>query len=76
MLKHTTSFGVRETLCARYALTRSVAEKQTQLGPIRVKNGEGYGVVKSKPEYKDIAAAAEKNGVSFTEATKNIQKED
>ena len=76
MLKHTTSFGVRETLCTRYALTRSVTEKQTQLGPIRVKNGEGYGVVKSKPEYKDIAAAAEKNGISFTEATKNIQKED
>ncbi|MDR3087300.1 MAG: nickel pincer cofactor biosynthesis protein LarC, partial [Azoarcus sp.] len=76
MLKHTTSFGIRETLCARYILARSVAEKQTRLGSVRVKSGEGYGVNKSKAEYEDIAAAAEKNGLSFMEAANDILKED
>jgi uncharacterized protein (DUF111 family) len=76
LLKHTSSFGVRETLCARYILARSVAEKQTRLGPVRVKSGEGYGVSKSKAEYEDIAVVAEKNGLSFTEAMNDILKED
>jgi uncharacterized protein (TIGR00299 family) protein len=76
LLKHTSSFGVRETLCARYILSRSVTEKQTPLGPVRVKRGEGYGVAKAKPEYEDVAAAAEKNGLSFTEAMNDILKED
>jgi uncharacterized protein (TIGR00299 family) protein len=76
MLKHTSSFGIRETLCARYILARSVTEKPTRLGTIRVKSGEGYGVAKSKPEYEDVAAAAERNGLSFVEAANDIMKED
>ena len=76
MLRHTTSFGVRETLCGRYVLARSVMERQTAFGPLRVKSGEGYGVVKSKLEYEDVAAVAEKNGISFTEAVNDILKED
>jgi uncharacterized protein (TIGR00299 family) protein len=75
MLRHTTSFGVRETLCARYVLERSMAEKQTRHGPIRVKNGEGYGIAKSKPEYEDVAAAAEKNGLPFTSVADGVLKE-
>ncbi|MDR1936612.1 MAG: nickel pincer cofactor biosynthesis protein LarC [Candidatus Accumulibacter sp.] len=75
MLKHTTSFGVRESLCSRHILARQVAERQTRLGPVRVKSGEGYGVVRRKPEYEDVAAAAERNGLSFVEAN-DILKED
>ncbi|GHU20449.1 UPF0272 protein [Betaproteobacteria bacterium] len=76
LLEHTSSFGVRETLCARYILARSVTEKQTRLGTVRVKSGEGYGVAKAKPEYEDIAQAAEKNGLSFMRAMNDILKED
>jgi uncharacterized protein (DUF111 family) len=74
MLKYTTSFGVRETRCARYVLSRSIEEKQTSLGPIRMKHGEGYGIAKSKPEYEDVAAAAEKNGLSFTDIVEGLLK--
>jgi uncharacterized protein (TIGR00299 family) protein len=76
MLKYTTSFGVRETLCARRVLARKTEERPTPLGPVRFKRGEGYGVVRNKPEYEDVAAAAEKNGLSFTEAANGILKED
>jgi uncharacterized protein (TIGR00299 family) protein/uncharacterized protein (TIGR00268 family) len=76
MLKHTTSFGVRKTLCARYTLARSVTERPTRFGAIRVKSGEGYGVARSKPEYEDVAAAAERNGLSFADAARDILKED
>jgi uncharacterized protein (TIGR00299 family) protein len=75
MLAHTTSFGVRKTLCDRYLLARAVAEKQTRLGSVRIKRGEGYGVAKSKPEYEDIAALAEKNGISFMKAVDDILQE-
>ena len=76
MLKHTTSFGVRETLCARHILAREEEERPTPLGLVRFKRGEGHGVVRNKPEYEDVAAAAEKNGLSFTEAVNGLLKED
>ena len=75
MLAHTTSFGVRKTLCERYILARTFREKQSSLGSVRVKHGEGYGVSKSKPEYADIAALAEKHEISFIEAQNKISKE-
>jgi uncharacterized protein (TIGR00299 family) protein len=76
MLEHTTSFGVRKTLCERYILAREFTEKQTSLGNVRVKHGEGYGISKSKPEYEDIAALADKNGIPFIKAADDILKED
>ncbi|MDR2636979.1 MAG: nickel pincer cofactor biosynthesis protein LarC [Zoogloeaceae bacterium] len=76
MLRHTTSFGVRKTLCARHTLARSVTERPTRFGAIRVKSGEGYGIARSKPEYEDVAAAAERNGLSFADAARDILKED
>jgi uncharacterized protein (TIGR00299 family) protein len=76
ILAHTTSFGVRKTLCARYTLTRSLAEKQTRLGRVRVKRGEGHGVARSKPEYEDVAAVAEEHGLSFVQAMDGLLKED
>lgn len=75
MLRHTTSFGVRETLCARHILARSVTERPTPFGDIRFKRGEGYGVVRTKPEYDDVAKAAEKNALSFTEVMNGLLKE-
>jgi uncharacterized protein len=43
---------------------------------VRFKHGEGYGVVRRKPEYEDVAAAAERNGLSFADATRDLLKED
>jgi uncharacterized protein (DUF111 family) len=66
MLRHTTTFGVRKKRCERYMLDRTVTEDETPYGKIRVKHGTGYGVEKSKPEYEDIKAAAEKNGLPLS----------
>lgn len=65
MFTHTSTLGVRRTLCERSVLTWSVAEKQTAYGTIRVKQSAGYGVRKIKPEFDDVRRAARRAGVSF-----------
>ena len=67
MLRHTTTFGVRKTICNRYALKQEISIKPTPFGKIRIKTGEGYNVKKSKPEYDDIAKAARLNNTTFAE---------
>ncbi|GHT07094.1 UPF0272 protein [Endomicrobiia bacterium] len=67
ILRHTTTFGIRRTICDRYALKRKTLTKQTLFGSIRIKTGEGYNIKKFKPEYDDIAEAAHLNNVSFSE---------
>lgn len=67
ILKHTTSLGVREYICRRYALSRSSSVIDTPLGQARVKTSVGYGVAKSKPEYEDVAEIARKNNMSVQE---------
>lgn len=63
ILLHTTTLGVRETVCRRYTLARSVETRETPYGPVRVKTARGEGICKEKPEYADIAAAARRCGV-------------
>jgi uncharacterized protein (TIGR00299 family) protein len=67
MLRHTTTFSVRQTVCDRYTLKRKILTKQTLFGNIRIKTGEGYNIKKFKPEYDDIVKAARLNNVSFGE---------
>jgi len=63
VLRHTGTFGVRRTDCARYALRVSTETVDTAYGPIPRKTGTGYGVVRSKPEYDALAEAAKSHGV-------------
>jgi len=72
MLKHTTTFGVRKAVLNRYMLERNVETKQTPFGEVRLKTGKGYGVVKSKLEYDDVAALSKKRGCSITEMERSI----
>lgn len=67
MLRHTSTFGVRRTDCARYAMTVSVEAVETPYGPIPRKTGTGYGLTKSKPEYAAMAEAAKAKDVPLTE---------
>lgn len=66
LLRRTTTFGVRRTDCTRYALAvdPNPPAAETAYGTVRRKAGMGYGVVKCKPEYADLAAAARAHGVS------------
>ncbi|MDE7218877.1 MAG: nickel pincer cofactor biosynthesis protein LarC [Oscillospiraceae bacterium] len=63
MLRHTSTFGVRRTDCARYTMAVSSETVETAYGPISRKAGAGYGMSKSKPEYDAMARAARDRGI-------------
>ena len=65
IFKHTTTIGVRETLCNRYVLDRTETVQHTQYGDVRVKQIRGYGVERSKPEVDDLARLTQKHGVAI-----------
>lgn len=65
IFKHTTTIGVRETLCNRYVLDRTETVQHTQYGDVRVKQIRGYGVERSKPELDDLARLTQKHGVAI-----------
>jgi uncharacterized protein (TIGR00299 family) protein len=65
MLKHTSTLGVRKTICERTVLSWKIIEKDTPYGTIRVKHSGGYGIEKIKPEFDDVYNAAMKTGASF-----------
>ena len=72
IFKYTTTIGVRESVCNRYILDRKESVRHTKYGDIRVKEVEGYGVKRSKPEYDDIVKAAEENNLSPTDIRKEL----
>lgn len=67
ILRLTSTFGVRRTDCPRYALAVTRDEVETPLGTVARKTGTGWGIVKSKPEYADLAAIAREKGVTLAE---------
>lgn len=68
LFRHTTTLGIRETVCRRYTLERRTETVDTKYGPIRKKVSTGYGVRREKLEYDDLVKAADRNGLSLTEA--------
>jgi uncharacterized protein (TIGR00299 family) protein len=72
IFKYTSTLGVREYVSKRYALRKEHSVLQTQYGAVRVKTSRGYGVVKSKPEYDDIAALAKENDLSLSDVIKEV----
>lgn len=67
IFKHTTTLGVREYVCKRYELGRSEKTVRTQDGEVRVKISSGYGAVREKAEYEDLAALARKSGKTIAQ---------
>ena len=67
ILRETSTQGVRVHTCRRWTLTPSLRQVETPYGPIGIKTAAGWGVEKCKPEYADVAAAAERAGVPFRE---------
>ena len=67
IMKHTTTLGIRRQDMSRYVLERSIRTAETEYGPVRVKEASGMGVTRAKAEYDDLAALAEKHGVSLEE---------
>jgi hypothetical protein len=67
IFKHTTTLGVREIIHRRHVLAREINEVETPHGTLRVKTSQGFGTVKTKPEYDDIARIAREKELSFSE---------
>ena len=73
LFAHTTTLGVRETLCARYVLDRSQETVHTKYGDVRVKRAQGWGVERKKPEYEDLARLARERGIPLEEARREAE---
>ncbi len=75
IFRHTSTLGLREVETCRYVLSRSIESKQTSLGPVRVKRSTGYGIVRDKPEYDDLARIAKENELSLFEVRTRLEQE-
>ena len=68
LFRHTTTLGVREKTMTRAVLTRRETAVETPWGPVRRKDSTGWGVVRSKYEYEDLARIAREAGITLEEA--------
>lgn len=73
IMKNTTTLGIREYHCARYVLTRDIQKEETEFGIIRKKRASGYGIIKEKYEYEDLAQFAKEKGISLFELKKRLK---
>lgn len=72
IFRNTTTIGIRERVCERYILDRSIETLETTYGPVRRKKAEGYGVCRSKLEYEDLARIAKERSIGLEEARRLI----
>ncbi len=74
MFLHTSTLGIRESVCARYTLERTVETVQTPRGAVRVKRASGWGARREKAEYEDLARIAREAGISLREAAEEARR--
>lgn len=71
---HTSTLGMRETLCRRYTLERTVETAAVAGGmTVRRKCARGFGVEKSKWEADDLAGFATRTGATLAEARGRLE---
>lgn len=75
LLRHTSTLGIRESVCRRFTLTRREETVDTPYGKVRYKISEGYGVCRRKPEYDDLSAIAEAQQLPLSEIRRSLQSE-
>lgn len=75
LLRHTSTLGIRESVCRRFTLTRREETVDTPYGKVRCKISEGYGVCRRKPEYDDLSAIAEAQQLPLSEIRRSLQSE-
>ena len=75
IFRHTSTIGIRETSQRRYVLDREIRTVETELGEVRQKISRGYGVIRSKYEYDDLARIARENDMSVEEVRERISGE-
>lgn len=72
IFRYTTTIGIRETAYNRYVMDRTVDEMYTSYGNVRIKRSSGYGSEKSKFEYDDLSAIADREEIGLREAKEKI----
>lgn len=72
IFRHTSTLGVRVSVCDRYTLSRRRYAVQTPDGEIRVKESSGWGVLRRKAEFEDLARIARQTGKSIAEVLDTI----
>lgn len=72
IFRHTSTLGVRVSVCDRYTLSRRQYAVQTPDGEIRVKKSSGWGVLRRKAEFEDLARIARQTGKSIAEVLDTI----
>ncbi|MGI6264231.1 MAG: nickel pincer cofactor biosynthesis protein LarC [Acutalibacteraceae bacterium] len=74
LFAHTTTLGVRRVVTRRYVLERDTETVQTPLGPVRRKTASGYGVIRQKWEYDDLARIAREKGIPLDDVRRLIEE--
>jgi len=75
LFRHTSTLGIRESLCRRYVLKRRQELVATPYGSVRIKRAEGYGLQRWKAEYDDLARICRDNDLSLEELIKQIEED-
>lgn len=75
MFRHTTTIGLRETVCTREILSRSGGVVETRWGPVRYKCSEGHGVRRVKAEFDDLAAIANSKNIPLDDVRREFDTE-
>ena len=75
LLRHTSTLGIRESVCRRFTLTRREETVDTPYGKVRCKISEGYGVRRRQPEYDDLSVIAEAQQLPLSEIRRSLQSE-
>ncbi len=74
IFEYTSTLGIRIRPASRIVLQREIEEVKVRGHRVRIKTGSFRGkVVKITPEYEDIKAIAEKDGVSLKEITEEAK---
>lgn len=73
IFKHTSTIGIRQTVLERYVLKRHEEHRTTDLGSIKFKISEGYGVRREKAEHDDLTEAAQAAGLSLEEVRRKLK---
>ena len=72
IFRHTSTLGVRVSVCDRYTLSRRQYAVQTPDGEIRVKESSGWGVLRRKAEFEDLSRIARQTDKSIAEVLDTI----
>lgn len=75
LFRHTTTLGIRQTPHRRFCLSRSTEQVDTEYGSVTCKISQGYGVLRRKPEYEDLARLAREQGCSMAQIREALKIE-